>query len=294
MHYLVDLLRVFEENRLFLLVMIFMILVPRVKLGNTNIQVPQLGLGTVKLGRNQGVKYPKAFALPEDDQVLALLETAQNIGVDLIDTAPAYGESETRLGKHLYCVAPRSNWILMTKVGEEFEQGQSFHNFSPTHIKKSIHRSLNRLKTDYLDIVLVHSDGRDQEIIENNEVFETLAQLKQEGLILAYGMSTKTIEGGLMTLKYAEVLMMTYHQNYPDEKILIDQARVQNKGLFVKKALGSGHLADSKAALSFVLKESGVASVVVGTLNPNHLRENANLACGIHLRPNLENSAEIR
>ncbi len=67
-------------------------------LGSTGIKVSLLGLGTVKLGRNEGVKYPRPFDLPDDRSVVALLETAQSLGINLLDTAPAYGRSEERLG----------------------------------------------------------------------------------------------------------------------------------------------------------------------------------------------------
>ena len=58
-------------------------------LGSTGIQVSPLGLGTVKLGRNQQVKYPRPFELPGDEEVLALLGLARELGVNLLDTAPA-------------------------------------------------------------------------------------------------------------------------------------------------------------------------------------------------------------
>ena len=67
-------------------------------LGSTGIDVSVLGLGTVKIGRNQQVKYPTGFELPDDDTVIELFELAQSLGINFIDTAPAYGSSEQRLG----------------------------------------------------------------------------------------------------------------------------------------------------------------------------------------------------
>ncbi|HCO61668.1 MAG TPA: aldo/keto reductase, partial [Porticoccaceae bacterium] len=68
------------------------------RLGNTAMEVSLLGLGTVKLGRNQGVKYPEDFNLPDDRQAVELLALARDHGINLLDTAPAYGISEERLG----------------------------------------------------------------------------------------------------------------------------------------------------------------------------------------------------
>ena len=60
-----------------------------VKLGNTGLQVSVLGLGTVKFGRSLGVKYPNPFAIPDDRQLLNILDCAADIGINLLDTAPA-------------------------------------------------------------------------------------------------------------------------------------------------------------------------------------------------------------
>ena len=61
-------------------------------LGSTGILVSPLGLGTVKLGRDQGVKYPNGFQIPNDDEARMLLRQAQQLGINLIDTAPAYAD----------------------------------------------------------------------------------------------------------------------------------------------------------------------------------------------------------
>ena len=85
-------------------------------LGRTGLQVSALGLGTVKLGRNQDVKYPRAFELPDDRSAAALLDRARGLGINLLDTAPAYGSSEERLGGLL--AGQREHWIICSKVGE--------------------------------------------------------------------------------------------------------------------------------------------------------------------------------
>jgi aryl-alcohol dehydrogenase-like predicted oxidoreductase len=93
----------------------------------TDLHVSAIGLGTVKLGRDQGVKYPDAFTIPDDAAVTRLLDQARDSGINLLDTASAYGNSEQRLGKLL---ANRQDWIIATKTGEEFENGVSRFDFS--------------------------------------------------------------------------------------------------------------------------------------------------------------------
>src|SRR3546814_522817 len=130
-------------------------------------QVSPLGLGTVKLGRDQGVKYPNGFQIPDDDEARMLLKLARDLGINLIDTAPAYGRSEERLGPLLR--GQRQDWVIVSKVGEEFSDGQSHHDFSAAHTRLSVERSLKRLETDYIDLVLVHSDGNDLAILNDSE-----------------------------------------------------------------------------------------------------------------------------
>src|SRR5690606_10695887 len=97
----------------------------------------------------------------------------------------------------LFADLGNKDWVIVTKVGEEFDNGESHFDFSPAHTRRSVERSLQRLGTDYLDVVLVHSDGNDLAIVEQHGTLEALAKMKQEGLIRAFGLSGKTVEGGL-------------------------------------------------------------------------------------------------
>ncbi|MGD2054394.1 MAG: aldo/keto reductase, partial [Gammaproteobacteria bacterium] len=130
-------------------------------LGSTGIKVSPLGLGTVKIGRNEQVKYPQGFKIPDDEHVSGLLALARDLGINFIDTAPAYGTSEQRLGQLL---PERDNWVIMTKVGEIFENGQSRFDFSAQHTRQSVENSLKKLRREMIDVVLVHSDGNDMNI----------------------------------------------------------------------------------------------------------------------------------
>ena len=152
---------------------------PTRKLGHTGIQVSCLGLGTVKFGRNQEVKYPNGFALPTDQAVSTLLDQAKQLGINLLDTAPAYGSSEQRLGRLL---RNRPDWVICTKVGEEFHNAQSYFDFTATHVRRSIERSLRNLATDYLDLVLIHSDGNDEHILNSTDCLPALLALQEKGL----------------------------------------------------------------------------------------------------------------
>jgi aryl-alcohol dehydrogenase-like predicted oxidoreductase len=271
-------------------------MMPRQRLGQTDLEVSTVGLGTVKFGRNQSLKYPTPFELPSDEQIRKLLDCAYSMGVNFIDTAPAYGYSEERLGDALR--KTRKEWIISTKVGEEFtpnkftNQGQSHFDFSAQHTRMSVERSLRRLRTDYLDLVLIHSDGNDIQVLQDTEVLHTLQQLKQEGWIRALGMSGKTLEGGLLAAQLCDAVMVTYNASAPGEAPVIAKAAELGKGVLLKKVLASGQIChDASApeagrpnsdqepdaiqrALNFAYAARGVTSAIIGTLNEQHLRDN--------------------
>jgi aryl-alcohol dehydrogenase-like predicted oxidoreductase len=245
--------------------------------GNTDIFVSPLGLGTVKFGRDKGVKYPEQFTIPDDKTAGHLLSMAKDLGINLIDTAPAYGNSEDRLGTLLK--GQRQDWVICSKVGEEYNDGRSSFNFSAKHTRFSIERSLQRLKTDVIDIVLVHSDGNDLHVINNEEVLTELDRCKQQGLIRSFGVSTKTVEGGLCAAEKTDAVMATFNLDYRDEQAVIDFCEKNQKGLLIKKAFASGNLCQKsedpiQASMDFIFSHQGVSSVIVGTINPQHLQAN--------------------
>jgi aryl-alcohol dehydrogenase-like predicted oxidoreductase len=254
-------------------------------LGSTGLSVSPLGLGTVKLGRDQGVKYPNGFTIPSDQDAQMLLKLARDLGINLIDTAPAYGTSEERLGPLLR--GQRQDWVIVSKVGEEFEGGRSRHDFSAAHTKMSVERSLKRLETDFIDLVLVHSDGNDLAVLNDSGVYQALAELKQEGKIRGYGFSGKTVEGGLLALREGDCAMVTYNLNEQGEKPVLDYAAEHGKAILVKKALASGHVCLSpgvdpvQASFELLFEHPGVASAIVGTINPLHLAHNVATAAAV-------------
>lgn len=251
-------------------------------LGTTGHHVSVLGLGTVKLGRNAGVTYPGGggYDLPTDQQALDLLRTAAELGVNLIDTAPAYGVSEERLGSLMAAAGwfgGRDRWVVCTKAGEEFDNAtaKSRHDFSPIAIRTSVYRSLRRLRVERIDVVLLHSDGRDEWILRQSGAIEELRQLRAEGKLGALGISSKTVGGGLLAVELGcDVVMVTLNPAHIAERPVVSAARARGVGVLIKKALASGHAADPAAAIRFGLGEPGVSSLIVGTVNPNNLRTN--------------------
>lgn len=238
---------------------------PRRRFAGLPDDVSLLGLGTVKFGRNTGVKYPggDGFALPDDATVTALLDMCIDFGVTLLDTAPAYGIAEERLGALL---GPRrQKFFLVTKTGEEFDGVQSRYDFTAAHTRMSVERSLARCRTDVLDCVLVHANRDDMAVVTQTDVLPTLARLKEEGKCRSFGISTYTPEATRAALPLCDAVMVTLNADDRSMMPVIEDAATAGKAVLVKKALASGHAADPAANLRMVADVPGVTSIVIGT-----------------------------
>lgn len=247
-------------------------------LGNTGLQVSPIGLGTVKLGRRAGLKYPNAFELPSDQEAGALLDTARSLGINAIDTAPAYGSSEERLGQLFEQRGDRQDWLLFTKAGEEFDEriSRSSFDFSESHVARSVKRSLERLRADRVELVCVHSDGNDESILRDGGALRALRGLKDQGITRSIGFSPKTLAGAAGAIEACDVVMLELSLDQRAMLPLIIRAHERGVGVLIKKSLGSGH-ADPAASLRFALGSpwsDAVSSVISGTINPEHLRQN--------------------
>ena len=266
----------------------------RVAFGRTGLTVPRLGLGTVKLGRNRDVKYPGAFELPDDATVARLLGTALDEGVVLWDTAPAYGASEERLGP--FVAAHRDRLVLCTKAGEDFGPSGSTHDFTREAVTASVHRSLRRLRTDVIDVVLLHSDGRDERALVGGEAREALDRLVHAGDVRATGLSAKTSEGIDAAAGELDVVMAPLSSGDRRHEDALRRAHACGCGVLAIKVLGQGHAVGDdgarqvEAALRAVLSSGVVHCAVVGTRSPDHLREAARAI----RRTEHENGADAR
>eukprot|EP00884_Botryococcus_braunii_P017140 jgi/Botrbrau1/4109/Bobra.152_3s0057.2 len=153
--------------------------VPKRPLGKTGLDVSMIGFGSSPLG---GV-YNN---IKEEDGKAAVHE-AFRLGINFFDTAPFYGDtrSELALGKALQGL-PRDQIILATKVGR---YGGDVFDFSAERVTASVHESLQRLQTPYIDIIQTHDiefTHLDQIV---NETLPALLKLKEQGLVRFIGIT---------------------------------------------------------------------------------------------------------
>lgn len=247
-------------------------------LGNTDFSISALGFGAFKIGRNQQIKYSQSYDLPDDATTDHLLNSILDLGINHIDTAPAYGISEERIGRFL--AHRRKEFLLSTKIGETFANGKSTYDFSRASLQSSIERSLQRLKTDVIDIVLIHSNGDEESILNDSDAIEALQTAKQAGQVRWIGLSGKTVSGVTSALTWADVLMLEYHLEDRSLEDVIHQAAQQGIGIIIKKGLASGQLPPEEA-IPFVLSNPGVSNLVVGGLNLKHIQTNWQTAASV-------------
>ncbi len=148
------------------------------RLGNSNLNVSVLCLGTLTFGDRT-----------DDAEAKRIVADAREQGVNFIDTADAYnnGESERMVSR---CLSDdRSHWVLATKVGRNMGNLPNQGGYSRSWILRAVEDSLTRLCTDYIDIYYLH---RDFEGINLEEVVRTLGDLIRAGKIRYFGLSNFT------------------------------------------------------------------------------------------------------
>ena len=244
-------------------------------LGKTGLSLSPIGFGAFKIGRNQNTKYPSQYQLPDESAVGLLLNACLDLGINYIDTAAAYGASEERIGQAIS--HRRTEFVLSTKAGEFFENGQSRYDFSRAAIEESVRGSLSRLRTDRVDLLLLHANADDLHVVTQTDAVATLRDLKAAGQARFIGLSAKTDEAARAAMDWADALMLDYSIQDRSHEAVIAEASRRGIGVIAKKGLGSGHL-NAEAAIEFVLANQHISSLLVGSLNIEHLAQN--VRCG--------------
>jgi len=144
-------------------------------------------------------------------------------------------------------------------------------------VRASVQRSLQRLRTDVLDVLFIHSDGRDLWIMQQTDIVPVLQELKRQGVVRAIGLSGKTVEGARAALDWADALSVMLHADDRSHEQVVADAGNRGVGVIVKKGLASGHL-DAAAAIGYVLGQPAVCSLLVGSLSLDHMAANIRAA----------------
>jgi aryl-alcohol dehydrogenase-like predicted oxidoreductase len=155
------------------------------RLAGTSLDISRVALGTWAMG---GLMWGGT----DDAESIATIRAAVEHGINLIDTAPAYGfgRSEELVGKALADAGLRSQVVISTKVGLEWTDGEVSRNASPGRILKEVDDSLRRLRTDYIDVYQVHWPDP---LVPIEETAEAMGRLYRQGKIRAIGVSNFSV-----------------------------------------------------------------------------------------------------
>lgn len=270
-------------------------------LGNTGIKLPVLAFGASSLGQE--------FRPVRLDDALKSVRTALDLGINFIDTSPFYGRgmSEVLLGIALRDIS-RDSYLLGTKLGR---YSLTHFDFSARRVDESVHVSLHRLGTDYLDVLLLH----DVEFVDLPQIWEetipAALALKEKGLVRAVGFSCYPMKSFHKVLDHAEDqidCILSYNQYTLQNTSLVDNLLprlreksigVMNAGPFSARLLTNAPLPDwlkepeevkaaareaaricseegvdiAQLALQFSCSHEDIATCVAGSANPDNVRK---------------------
>lgn len=211
-------------------------------LGKTGLKVSVFGIGSWQLSGPLEVDgSPDGFPDMGVKSVVDLIHHCGDMGINLIDTAEIYGngEGEKRIGQALK--HQRSQWIISSKFGLRVqEHGKREIDSGPATIRRSLEGSLQRLQTDCLDIFLYHCPPHPHHILEGKEVLE---QLKSEGKIRFYGISSDKIDEINSLIHHDAVDVILTGQSliqYPQP--ILEQVAQKHLGMMTRGAFAGGLL----------------------------------------------------
>ncbi|MFC5647722.1 aldo/keto reductase [Paenibacillus solisilvae] len=265
------------------------------RLGQTDMQVSVLGFGGAEIG----------FEQASAETVKKVLESALDAGLNMIDTAECYKESEALIGKTVS--HRRKDYYLFSKCGHA--SGFDSPDWDLGMLADSIDRSLERLQTDYIDLMQLH--GCSEEILRQGGVIEVLQRAKEAGKIRYLGYSGDGPKA-LYAVQCGAFDTLQTSISIADQEALeltIPEAQKRGMGIIAKRPIANvvwkfGEIPDNsvhktywerlqeldygflktdlnssvETALRFTLSVPGVGTAIVGTSNPDRWVSNAVLA----------------
>ena len=281
-------------------------------MGSTDMDVSPLGFGGAEIGSLETA----------ETRVGSLLNTALDAGLNVIDTAACYGDSEEKIGRTIG--HRRSEYFLFTKCGHasDLEGG----DWAPDLIHRSIERSLQRLKTDRVDLVMLHSCGSD--ILKAGEATAALEIARDKGQTRYIGYSGdgaaafQAVSSGFFDVLETSI-------NIADQQVLdhvVPLANEKGMGVIAKRPIANavwqavserdtneyrrpyfrrlkkldypfltGDVETGlDIALRFTLSCPGVHTAIVGTAKPGHWQQNVAMAAHGNLSPEIFESIRER
>lgn len=286
-------------------------------LGRTGLQVTQLGYGSM------GLRGPRTWGVRvvSDEAAEAFLQRVLDAGINFIDTSPDYGQSEERIGKYLS--SRRREFYLATKCGCVYTQHDDHleidHVWQADVIRRNLETSLQRLRTDYVDLLQFH--GGDAATLEREGLIDLLRSFREQGLVRFIGVSSSLPNlPGMIALGVFDTFQIPYSCLAPEHHDLITQAAATGAGIIIRGGIAQGGpdaeiqrpalndvwsrarleellpvgMTKAELILRYTLAHPHCHTTIVGTCNPQHLAENVAAATRCPLPSELQTEIAAR
>lgn len=268
-------------------------------LGSTRLTVSSIGLGTVEIGLPYGIG---VTSLPTDKEADRILKTAVDLGITYFDTAHGYGVAEERIGRSGIARLPQV--VIGTKCAQFLEQGADLRGLELEQaIRSEVEESLRRLRTDSLQLLQLHGGSAEQ--LERGELIDILRRLMEEGKIQHVGIATRGEAAPLAAIKTGFFSTIQTAYSILDQRMaaqvfpaaLASRVGIINRSVLLKGALTPSvwHLPPAldplkensaqaaaiakklstdlpSLAIRFAASHPAVSTILIGTIEPRHLR----------------------
>ncbi len=266
-------------------------------LGRTGLEVTQLGYGSM------GLRGPKTWGMRVvgDEEADRFLNAVLDAGINFIDTSPDYGVSEERIGR--FIGLRRREFFLATKCGCVYTQHADHleidHIWQKDVIQRNLETSLQRLRTDHIDILQFH--GGDAETLQRTGLIDLLCQFRDQGLIRFLGSSSSLPNlPALIDLGVFDTFQIPYSCLAPQHHDLISRAAATGAGIILRGGIAQGGpdakiqrpalndvwnkarlddmlpagMSRAELILRYTLSHPACHTTIVGTCNAEHFQEN--------------------
>jgi predicted aldo/keto reductase-like oxidoreductase len=212
-----------------------------IRLGKSGLEVTRIGFGGIPIQRLS------------EQQAVKVIQRALDGGLNWIDTANDYGNSEERIGKAIRKY-PRSTVLVFTKGTGR----------NPEALKEQIELSFKRLQVDYIDLYQFHivPDRETWKIMQENGSFDLVREYREKGRIRHIGASAHSRDTAREVIEHPEIEVLQFPFNFVVEdegRELVDACRREEIGFIAMKPLGGGALEDASACIRFLL---GIPNIV--------------------------------
>ncbi len=272
----------------------------RRKLGRTAMEVTALGYGAMEL---RGVNWRFNGRTLAPGQAKQVLNAILDSGINFIDTSIDYGPSEELIGEHIS--HRRKEYFLASKCGCIVDpamftpEHRMTHIFTRKNIIDGVEQSLRRMKTDYLDLLQVHNAPSRSEL-ERDEAAQTMLDLKRQGKVRFIGCSTMVPHAmDHLAMGVFEAFQIPYSALQREHEAIITEAARVGAGTIIRGGVARGEPGEGQGSadtwklwerarmdellegmtptqfmLRFTLSHPGVSTTIVGSLNPDHVKDN--------------------